>query len=403
LAAMFGHMRPGPTPAPGKVRSQVAAAMRWSVAKAIEDHPGRCVILRIDDLHRVDGPSRNAFADLVGEPPEASVLVLAEHVTGFDARWPGHHPARLLQGLSAETAASLVPGSRSHAVFDAINQRGVPPMFIEQLIRFNQEAGTEPPTNLADLLALRIARLDASARRVLQGIAVLGPSVTTSLIEKIVDPETDVNRALVELRDTGMIAPEGSGVGICHPLIREVVAAMIPAAVRRDLHEHAGNMASELAVPREARAMHAMLAQDSFEALLLFDQVGEAALRYDDVEGAVLAFRRCLEVARREIFRGQLDDPMQAVVIFSRKLGDALTRSGDVTDADGVLREALDLADPMGEDRAKVLFSLANLERTRQRSEDAMKYLRQAIEVAHRSGSFDLVESFEQTSRAWAS
>ena len=403
LAAIFGRMRPSTNMVPGKVRLQVAAAMRWSIGKAVAEHPGRCVILRIDELHRVDGPSRNAFADLVGEPPAASVLVLAEHMTGFDARWPGHHPARLLQGLTPETAASLVPGSRSNAAFEAIHQRGVPPMFIEQVIRFNQEAGTEPPTNLADLVALRIARLDAGARRVLQAIAVLGPGISTPHIQKVVDPETDVVQALGELRESGMICSEGSGVAICHPLIREVVAAMIPAAVRRDLHEHAGNVASELAMPREARAMHAVLAQDAFEALLLLDQVGESALRYDDVEGAVLAFRRCLEVARREIFRGQLDDPMQAVVIFSRKLGDALTRSGDVTDADGVLREALDLADPTGEDRAKVLFSLANLERTRQRSEDAMKYLRQAIEVAHRSGSFELVESFEQASRAWAS
>jgi len=60
-------------------------------------------------------------------------------------------------------------------------------------------------------------------------------------------------------------------------------------------------------MPLEARALHAMLAQDSFDALLLLDQVGEAALRYDDVAGAVLAFRRCLEVARRDIFRGDLD------------------------------------------------------------------------------------------------
>ena len=69
----------------------------------------------------------------------------------------------------------------------------------------------------------------------------------------------------------------------------------------------------------------------------------------------MLALRRGLDLARREIFRGELDDPMRAVLIFSRKLGEALARTGDVTDAEGVLREALDLAGPSGKDRARVL------------------------------------------------
>lgn len=401
LDTIFGRTSNGALES-GHARTQIASAFRWSIETAAARYPTRRVILCVHDLHRVDGPSRNAFADVVGEPPAAPLLILAEHVPGFDARWPGHHPARLLQGLSPDTASSLVPGVRSQSAFEAVHQRGVLPMFVEQMIRFTQEAGTAPPTNLVDLVALRVARLDSGARRVLQAIAVMGHGATPTHIRVLVGLETEVDQGLKELVGAGMVLLDDAGVVISHPLIREVAAATIPAAVRRELHEHAGNLAADLAVPREARAMHALLAQDSFDALLLLDQIGEAALRWDDVDGAVLAFRRCLEVARREIFRGELDDPMRAVVIFSRKLGEALTRSGDVTDADGVLREALDLADPTGEDRAKVLFSLANLERTRRRSEDAMRYLREAIDVAHRSGSHRLVETFEAASRAWA-
>jgi serine/threonine protein kinase len=401
LEMVFGRVgRDGPEP--GQARRHVASALRWALRKATANHPGRRVTLCIHDLHRIDGPSRNAFADVVGEPPDLPLLVLAEHVPGFDARWPGHHPARLLQGLSIEVATPLMPGNRGQA-FVAAHQRGVPPMFVEQMIRFTQEAGTEPPANLVDLVALRVARLDAGARRVLQAIAVLGHGAAALHVGSMVGADTDLDRGLKDLVNAGMITQEGAGIVISHSLIREVAGATIPAAVRRELHEHAGNLGSDLSMPREARALHALVAQDSFDALLLLDQVGEAALCWDDTDGAVLAFRRCLEVARREIFRGELDDPMRAVVIFSRKLGDALTRSGDVTDADGVLREALDLADPTGEDRAKVLFSLANLERTRRRSDDAFRYLREAIDVAHRSGSHSLVEAFEAASRSWAS
>ncbi len=383
-----------------QVRRSVAAALRWSLRKAADHHPGHRLVVCIHDLHRIDGPSRNAFADVVGEALDRSVLVIAEHITGFDAHWPGHHPARLLQGLSPETVEPLLSGKGGLVILAP--GRSVLPMFVEQMVRFTEEAGTAPPNHLADLVALRVERLHAGARKVLQAIAVLGHRATVSNIATLA-VDTDIERGVNELIAAGLIHKNDSGIVISQSLIREVASATIPAAVRRELHAHAANLALDLEMPMEARGLHALLAQDSFEALLLLDQMGEAAMRWDDVDGAVLAFRRCLEVARREIFRGELDDPLRAVVIFSRKLGDALSRSGDITDADGVLREALDLTDPMGEDRSKLLFSLANLEMRRSRSSDAQRYLRQAIDVAHRSGLHGLVQQYELMSRDWAS
>jgi serine/threonine-protein kinase len=245
--------------------------------------------------------------------------------------------------------------------------------------------------------------MDARARRVLQAVAVLGTGATPAHIGKLVERGHDVEAGLRAIRTAGMVLEAEDGGRIAHPLMQEVVLGSIPAAVRRELHTAAGELAVPLQLPLEVRALHAMYAQDSFEALLLLDQTGDLALSRDDAENAVLAFRRGLDVARQELFRGQLDDPMRAVVIFGRRLGEALTRAGDVTDAEGVLREALDLAPPAGEDRARVLFSLANVARARQRNSDALRYLREAIDVAHRSGSFELADSFGQASRGWAS
>ena len=403
LAAIFGRELLKKNWVQGKARHEAAAAFRWSVTHAVELHPERSIMLRIEDLHRVDGASRNAFADVLGEPPEVPLLVVAEHAPGFDARWPGHFPARLLHGLHAQAAASLLGRGSSPDAFAAMQDRGVPPMFVEQYIHFSREAGTEPPANLPDLIAMRVARLSASCRRVLQVLAVLGVPAKNDHIATMVDGDADVQASLDTLTKATIVERKETGWAISHPLIREIAAVTIPAGVRRELHASASNVSVALNMPIEARALHALLAQDAFEALLLHDQVGDMALARDDIEGAVMAFRRGLEIARREIFRGELDDPMRAVVIFSRKLGDALTSAGDVTDADGVLREALDLADATGEDRAKVLFSLANVARARQRSADALRYLREAIDVAHRSGAHELVQSFEEVGRAWAS
>jgi serine/threonine-protein kinase len=110
-----------------------------------------------------------------------------------------------------------------------------------------------------------------------------------------------------------------------------------------------------------------------------------------------------VELARRELFRGELDDPMRAVLIFSRKLGEALAKGGQLNDADGVLREALDVAGPSGVDRASVLGALAHVAHERDRRQDAREYLREALTLASRSGSAELLASLEGLRRSFTS
>jgi serine/threonine-protein kinase len=135
----------------------------------------------------------------------------------------------------------------------------------------------------------------------------------------------------------------------------------------------------------------------------LLEQVADRATARGDAATEVLALRRGLEIARQEISRGALDDPLRAVLIFGRKLGASLTRAGNFADAEGVLREALDVAGPSGTDRARVLSALAHVAHGRRRAPEAMGYIDQAIAVARDSGAHDLVHAFADTRRAWAS
>jgi serine/threonine-protein kinase len=157
-----------------------------------------------------------------------------------------------------------------------------------------------------------------------------------------------------------------------------------------------------LALPLEVQALHAYHAQSSFEALMLLEQVADRAAARGDQGASVLALRRCLDLARRELFRGELDDPMHAVIIFSRKLGEALARIGNLSDADGLLREALDLTGPSGKDRALVLGSLAFVARERARAAEATAFLHEAISLARQIAAGDLVVSLERMRRDWA-
>jgi len=269
-------------------------------------------------------------------------------------------------------------------------------MYVEQLVRFSREGGTEPPRRLADIVSLRIERLDPAARRILQGLAVTGDGASEIRLARVlkvgIESLVDARQALVE---AGMITTvRGSNLSIAHPLLREIVGASTPAAVRRELH--AAALATEGDdLPLEARAQHAYHAQDTFEALLLLEQMADRATSRGDSDGAVLALRRALDLARREFFRGELDDPARAVLIFSRKLGEALVDAGAFTDADGVLREALDLAGPAGVERARVLGALALVAYRRTRPVEAESYLSEAIEVARRTGEVELLASVE--------
>jgi serine/threonine-protein kinase len=385
-------------------RHALAEAVRWALEEASSS--GRRVILAIDELHRVDASSRAAFADLIGEPPQCAALVLVTHVPGFDTGWSSAHPARVLTGLPPPIVSRLLSRNRPSErlrVMEENTGRGVLPMYVEQLARFASEGGSDAPPRLADLIGRRIDMLDPEARRVLQALAVIGDRVELKTIEQLVPKAPKLAQAVASLESVGMVERRDQLISTSHPLLREVVLNATPAAVRRELHRKALRALEKHSAPIEAQALHAYEAQDSFQALLLLEQVADRASARGDTASEVLALRRGLDLARMELARGELDDPLRAILIFSRKLGAALTRAGNLADAEGVLREALDIAGPSGPDRARVLGALAHVAHGRQREREALGYIEEAITAARQSGAHDLVSSLTDTRNEWAS
>ncbi|HRG95807.1 MAG TPA: tetratricopeptide repeat protein, partial [Polyangiaceae bacterium] len=344
---------------------------------------------------------RAAFADAVGDPPLVPALLVAAYPPGYDPGWSASTAsARVLTGLSTDLALEL--GASAGQLASVAAPRGVAPLYIEQLLRFSLEQGGSAPSRVGDIIASRVERLWGDARRVLQAVCVYGDGVTAETLVRLVAPKTKVNEALETLQKAGMVvgAPQWA---TCHPLLRDVVLSTIPAAVRRELHAVAAEVGESLEDPVEIRAIHLFFAQNTFEALILLERVSTLCEARGDTPGRITALRRGLELARRELFRGELEDPVRAVLIFARKLGHALTASGQFTDAEGVLREALDMAGPSGAERARVLGALAQVAIGRDRPRDAERYLGEALELAFASGSKDLLLSLEQMKRALAS
>jgi serine/threonine-protein kinase len=404
LADVFGHEAPERAGdlSPDERRFAAAEALRWALVRGSERARGHRVVLAIDDLHCVDGASRNAFADALSDPPLVPALLIATYQPGFDPGWPADvAAARVLTGVpTSEVAKVLSEAVRPSS--PALTARTIVPLYLEQLLRFSREESGGAPTGLADVIAVRVERLPADARRVLQAAAVWGDDADDEVLARMLGDELDLVEALGFLRRAGMVIVGPAGVRSSHPLMREVTLASIPAAVRRELHAAAAVVCDERDLPIEVRAMHEYWGGTAFQALLLLERVSVLASARGDHQGAIIALRRGLELARRELFRGELDDPMRAVLIFSRKLGEALKRGGQLNDAEGVLREALDVAGPSGKDRAAVLGALAHVAHERDRRQEARDYLREALELATRSGAHELMSSLETLRRAMA-
>ncbi|HEY3819132.1 MAG TPA: protein kinase [Polyangiaceae bacterium] len=405
LADVFGHESPDRAAAlsPDERRFAAAEALRWSFVRASERARGHRVVLAVDDLHCVDGASRNAFADTLSDPPLVPALLIATYTPGFDPGWAADvAAARVLTGLPTSEVGKVIAESIRPSSASFFGARTIVPLYLEQLLRYTREESGAPPAALADVIAVRVERLPADARRVLQAAAVWGDDGDDEVLMRMLGDEVDLVEALGFLRRAGMIVVGTAGIRTSHSLLREVTMATIPAAVKRELHAAAAIVCDERDLPIEVRAVHEYWGGTAFQALLLLERVSVLASARGDHQGAIMALRRGLELARRELFRGELDDPMRAVLIFSRKLGEALVRGGQLNDAEGVLREALDVAGPSGKDRAAVLGALAHVAHDRDRRQEARDYLREALELASRSGAHELVTSLETLRRAIA-
>jgi serine/threonine-protein kinase len=190
-------------------------------------------------------------------------------------------------------------------------------------------------------------------------------------LQAILPDRFDFERALSALACAGMIDRGPKGFRWSHPLLREVTVASTPSAVRRDLNAKAYDIAEARELPLEVRAAMSFQAERDMEAMFLLEQVADRAAQRGDDEGAILALRTGLEAARRDGARGNLDDPTETLLVFGRKLGDALLRAGQLMQADSLLREMLEVAGPHSPSGISILRGLARVERAEARSGEA--------------------------------
>ena len=378
----------------GKGRAEaVAVALAAAVRVAAGRSRSGRVGLFVDDLWRCDSLSARALALLTQRMPEGPLFLMTASQPRNDVEDTDESVRMTLRGLEETESVALLqdrPGPNELAVDreddTAPAGRLRTPLFLEQLVALGvselHEEGA--PVRLADAVLARFERLDISARRLLQAIAVLGDSAPLEWVREL-SRGSDMG-SLDALRADGLVEVQGETILICHPFVRELVETSIPAEHRKELHTTALQVAAGHGAPLEVRAEHAWRAAELMSALVLLERMGDAAVRRGDGPAAVLAFRRGLELARRELLLTGETSLDRAIVSFSRKLGDALDIAGDPAGADGVLREALELAGPASRERPRMLLLLSRVAQRRNRQRDATRFLGQALELCARNG-----------------
>jgi serine/threonine protein kinase/tetratricopeptide (TPR) repeat protein len=394
LALLFGEDEPH-VPTANERRLALAEALRWALETASERAEGALVILAVDDLDFIDGTSRNAVADVLDQPPVVGALLIVTHA-------PTSSPAG--EPLAGETwpLTPLPPATFSHWIpaRQMGEARPLLPLHVEHLMAWSRESREMAPERLAELIARRAERLAPDARHVLHALAVWGDDASVDLLPRLLPPGVDFPPALRRLERAGLVRADGSSVRIAHPLVRRVVFSSIPAGRKRELFARRAELRPH--APLEVRAKEAMHGGSALEALSLLDLLSVRRAAQGDQQGAIRALRHALDVARRELHGDDLDDPMAAMLVFARKLAEALAAGGQWNDAEGVLREALGSAPPTSEHRARLLAVLAHVAHARSHRGEARRYIDEAMRVARQSDHRELLPMLERLERTIA-
>ncbi|MCB9635059.1 MAG: protein kinase [Sandaracinus sp.] len=367
----------------GAVASGLAMLVRLTLARRSLS----TAMLVVDDVHRCDGLTLAVLRLLRAALAEDPILLVLA-----DARSHVPTDASLeLGGLELEDAGRFLTGRASSSERRRVDVetptpangvliRRLLPFYLEQIHALGGDMGDDTlPPRLADAVAQRVERLPVRAQRALQCLSAFGGRASRADLAAVADPR-DLE-ALDELIKKGLVAEDGDRLDVTHPFLAELVEAFIPASARRELHQKILDVVARAGAPLEIQAEHAYRANVPMRTFMILERCGDLALARGDGRAAVVMYRRALELSRREMLENGDTVMDTALVTFSRKLGWALAKAGDLAGADGVVREALDLTGPYDGNRARMHLVLGRVAALRERPRDAMRHFGQALEI----------------------
>jgi tetratricopeptide (TPR) repeat protein len=370
-AAPFGPL-PGDAPLAGLIpsgdepqgaRFALFDAVVRRIHRAAADAP---LVLVLDDLQWADLPSLLLLKLLARDLHRARLLVIGTARDAEARAQPevqrllaeiareGH--VRPLGGLGVDELARLAGRDAGDALVTRLHRAtGGNPFFADEVLRLvaaapaTAGAAFPVPDGVREALHRRFDLLPAGARSILAAAALLGRPFDPGLLAAIAGaPPAAVADALAAAAAAGLLRPLPDGEhAFAHDLVRETLAADLPAAERAQLHLRAGDALARAAHSDERAAEiahHLLAALPAGDPALAADfaaRAGRRAAALFAFEDAIAHFRRALDARER------LPDARPAVETLL-DLAAAQMHAGQVRTAQESCRRAAERAAALG-------------------------------------------------------
>ncbi len=360
------------------------------------------VLVVIEDVHWADQSTRDLLTFLFTRGFDHSVSIVASYrsddlhrrhpLRTVSAEWtrlPG--VTRLqLEPLSDEAVRVLVrsiqPGHLSARSLHAIIERAEGnAFFAEELVGAAESRGSALPDDLADLLLVRLDRLDDNGRAVVRAASVAGRRVSHALLAHVVDlgpAELDVAlRTAVEQNILVAVGPDG--YGFRHALLSEAVYDDLLPGERVRLHAAYVSALSQADIPgtNAEMARHARAAHDLPTAIRASIAAGDDAADVAAPEAALhyqLALELVADGTREGAFPPDVD-----VVELSAKASESVIAAGKPHRAVDLLSDQLKQLGPetSDHDRARLLLALASAALLSETEVNALEVTTEALDL----------------------
>lgn len=329
------------------------------------------LLLVIEDAHWADPSTRDLIGFLCSRPHEQRVRVVVSY-RGEDlhrrhplrakaAEWSRIHGVARMpltpldDGAVRQLARDLHPEALSEAELSSIVDRAEGnAFFVEELVGASRDGVS---IDLADLLLLRLERLDAVARQVVRTMSAAGRRVSHELLEAVVDVEPlALDRALRDAVESHVVVASGNhGYAFRHALLAEAVYDDLLPGERARIHAaYVEALRSGAAVGTAAElASHARAALDLPTALVASIRAGDEAASVGGPDEAARHYGHALEIVEEPVHRGDVD-----VVELVLKAADALIDSGSLIRAQQLLLRYLRTVGAEAADTARARLHL---------------------------------------------
>ncbi len=355
-------------------RADLFEAVHELLEEAAEKAP---VLLVVEDTHWADRSTRDMLSFLFSRPFEGPVAVVASYRSDDLHR---RHPLRAqvaewsrirgverleLQPLEASDVRTLISELHpaplaAEEVADIVDRAEGNAFFVEELVGAAVGPGRWVSSELADVLLVRLDRLDDTARQVARAASVAGRRVSHEMLAAAAGLDAgDLDSGLRGAVETNVLVAHERGYAFRHALLGEAVYEDLLPGERVRLHAaYAEALSSGAATGTAAElARHARLALDLVTALTAAIQAGDEASAVGGPDEAAHHYQQALEL---------MADPERARDVDLSKLVvkavESLTASGHPIRGAALAGEQLDRlpADVPDEWQARMLAARAD-------------------------------------------